>query len=110
MVNAENLAGGFSGLYPVLKAMEETGRVRRGYFVHGLGAAQFCAPGADDRLREKAGSRYTMGPGSTVVTLAATDPANPYGQALYLGQIAQTTKRDAPRERPEHKSFCLPVV
>src|SRR6266480_4443375 len=50
-VMAENVPGGFSGVYPVLKAMEEAGRARRGYFVAGLGAAQFALPGAVDRLR-----------------------------------------------------------
>src|SRR5207253_10766223 len=47
----EGLEGGFAGVYPVLKALEERGRVRRGYFVAGLGAAQFALPGAVDRLR-----------------------------------------------------------
>ena len=49
---SEAVAGGFAGLYPVLKAMEQAGKIRRGYFVAGLGAAQFAAPGAEDRLRE----------------------------------------------------------
>ena len=52
MVSSEGLKGGFSAIYPVLKAMEEAGKLRRGYFVDGLGAAQFAAPGADDRLRQ----------------------------------------------------------
>ncbi len=73
-VAAEGLPGGFSGLYPVLSRLEETGRVRRGYFVEGLGGAQFAMPGAVDRLRS------TDVGGVTV--LAATDPANPYGAAL----------------------------
>jgi ATP-dependent Lhr-like helicase len=73
-VLAEGLAGGFSGLYPVLAAMEDTGRVRRGYFVEGLGGAQFGLPGAIDRLREPADAG--------VVVLAAADPANVYGAAL----------------------------
>ena len=50
-VAAERLPGGFSAVYPVLKAGEERGRVRRGYFVDGLGAAQFALPGAVERLR-----------------------------------------------------------
>jgi ATP-dependent Lhr-like helicase len=73
-VAAEGLPGGFSGLYPVLSRMEETGRVRRGYFVEGLGGAQFAMPGAVDRLRSSDGGDVTV--------LAATDPANPYGAAL----------------------------
>ncbi len=79
MVAAENVAGGFAGLYPVLKAMEESGRVRRGYFVAGLGAAQFAAPGASERLREPADE---PGADELALVLAATDPANPYGSAL----------------------------
>ena len=52
MISAEGIRGGFAGIYPVLKAMEEAGKLRRGYFVAGLGAAQFAAPGAEDRLRD----------------------------------------------------------
>ena len=53
----EGAEGGFAGVYPVLKALEERGQVRRGYFVAGLGAAQFAVPGAVDRLRGRAGGR-----------------------------------------------------
>ena len=56
-VVAEGVSGGFSAVYPVLKAAEESGRVRRGYFVEGLGAAQFAVPGAIDRLRSQYRSR-----------------------------------------------------
>jgi ATP-dependent Lhr-like helicase len=77
-VQAEGIAGGFSAVYPVLKAMEETGRVRRGYFVEGLGGAQFALPGAVDSLRAERDA--PMEPAATV--LAATDPAQPYGAAL----------------------------
>src|SRR4029077_1805803 len=70
---AERVRGGFAGVYPVLKAFEEAGRCRRGYFVEGLGGAQFAHPGAVDRLRG-------LGPADGAVhLLAATDPANPYG-------------------------------
>ena len=48
---AEGVVGGFAGVYPVLRALEEAGRIRRGYFVEGLGAAQFALAGAIDRLR-----------------------------------------------------------
>jgi ATP-dependent Lhr-like helicase len=75
---AEGIAGGFSAVYPVLKAMEEAGKVRRGYFVSGLGATQFARKGADDRLRAE---RAKEDAPSTVV-LSATDPANPYGAQL----------------------------
>lgn len=75
----EAVTGGFSAVYPVLKAAEEAGRVRRGYAVAGLGAAQFAAAGAIDRLR---GERERRDDEPVVVRLAATDPAQPYGAAL----------------------------
>jgi ATP-dependent Lhr-like helicase len=75
-VTAEAVPGGFAGLYPVLRAMEESGRIRRGYFVEGCGAAQFALPGAVDALRSQ-----RSGSGGSVL-LAAVDPANPYGAAL----------------------------
>ncbi|PSK62151.1 hypothetical protein B0E53_05952 [Micromonospora sp. MH33] len=82
-VMAEQVTGGFAAVYPVLSALEERGAARRGYFVEGLGAAQFAVPGAVDRIRALAdpadGSRGRGGP---TVVLAATDPANPYGAAL----------------------------
>jgi ATP-dependent helicase Lhr and Lhr-like helicase len=82
-VVAERITGGFSAVYPVLKAAEESGRARRGYFVEALGAAQFALPGAVDRLRTEARPLDTRRPdGSTALVLAATDPANPYGAAL----------------------------
>ena len=72
---AENIVGGFSTVYPVLKAMEEKGRVRRGYFVAGLGATQFATGGALDLLR----SLRDEPEQPETVMLAATDPANPFG-------------------------------
>ncbi len=75
---SEGVSGGFSSLYPVLKAMEEAGRARRGYFVAGLGATQFARPGAEDRLRALRGEGEQAAP----IVLAATDPANPYGGVL----------------------------
>jgi ATP-dependent Lhr-like helicase len=77
-VHAEGIAGGFSSVYDVLKAMEDGGRVRRGYFVAGLGATQFALPGADDRLR----ALREPPDEARVLVLAATDPGNPYGAAL----------------------------
>jgi ATP-dependent Lhr-like helicase len=73
-VLAEGVPGGFSGLYPVLTALEDAGKARRGYFIEGRGGAQFALPGAVDRLRaiEDVG----------IVTMSAVDPANPYGAAL----------------------------
>ncbi|MDP1819389.1 MAG: DEAD/DEAH box helicase [Acidimicrobiales bacterium] len=81
----EGAEGGFAGVYPVLKALEERGQVRRGYFVAGLGAAQFAVPGAVDRLRaEREVGRPEGGDGDDDETfvLAATDPAQPFGAAI----------------------------
>ncbi len=75
VTSVEPLPGGFSAVYPVLKRLEETGRVRRGYFVAGLGGAQFAQPGAVDLLRAARDEREQP----QVATLAATDPASPYG-------------------------------
>ncbi len=77
----EGITGGFAGVYPVLKALEERGDVRRGYFVEGLGAAQFALPGAVDRLRSSANATSEFDE-PEVVLLAATDPAQPYGASL----------------------------
>jgi ATP-dependent Lhr-like helicase len=77
-VHAEDVAGGFSAVYRVLTAMESAGKVRRGYFVAGLGAAQFALAGADDRLR----ALREPAEDPEVCVLASTDPANPYGAAL----------------------------
>ena len=74
-VSAESVAGGFSAVYAVLKAMEDAGRIRRGYFVAGLGAAQFAMPAALDLLR----SMREQSEQPRTVVMAATDPANPYG-------------------------------
>lgn len=79
---AEGIDGGFAGLYPVLKALEERGTVRRGYFVAGLGAAQFALPGAVDRLRAERDSAELGLDESEVTLLAAVDPAQPYGAVL----------------------------
>ncbi len=82
---AERVPGGFGALYPVLRAMEEAGLCRRGYFVEGLGAAQFALPGAVDRMRALAQPPPAGGEGASapvVVVLAATDPVNAYGAAL----------------------------
>ncbi|RWZ50056.1 DEAD/DEAH box helicase [Labedella phragmitis] len=84
-VATEGVPGGFALAYKVLSGFEEKGRARRGYIIDGLGAAQFSTSGTVDRVRtfvrseprgEKPGERLTS------VTLAATDPANPYGAAL----------------------------
>jgi len=77
-VAADGVAGGFGIVYPVLKGLEENGRIRRGYFVAGLGATQFAMPGALDLLR----SLRDALDDPEIAVLAATDPANPYGAAL----------------------------
>jgi ATP-dependent Lhr-like helicase len=79
-VVSERQPGGFAAVYRVLSAFEDSGRCRRGYFVEGLGAAQFGTAGAIDRLRTF--SEVDDGGKPTSVCLAATDPANPYGAAL----------------------------
>ncbi len=99
-VAAEETPGGFAGIYRVLAAMEESGRIRRGYFVEGLGAAQFADPGAVDRLRAMAPlpgddgapsekrwkttllDGHAEEPTTGALVLASADPANPYGAAL----------------------------
>jgi ATP-dependent Lhr-like helicase len=78
--HAENLPGGFSAIYDVMKALEESGRVRRGYFAADLGATQFAMPAAVDLLRSLRSN--TQSDTNEVVLLAATDPANPYGALL----------------------------
>ncbi len=78
-VQSERTPGGFAAVYKVLSAFEESGRCRRGYFVDGLGAAQFGTAGSVDRLRT---FTEVTSDKPAAVTLAATDPANPYGAAL----------------------------
>ncbi|GAA4403947.1 ATP-dependent helicase [Fodinibacter luteus] len=84
---AEDVPGGFAAVYRVLGRAEEAGRVRRGYFVEGLGASQFGTTGAVDRLRSGTGGvggtrRDRAREAPSAVVLAASDPANPYGAAL----------------------------
>ena len=89
----EAVPGGFATVYPVLRAAEESGRVRRGYAVAGLGAAQFAVPGAIDRLRALREPADEDQP--SVVVLAATDPAQPYGAALPWPPTAGRPSRSA---------------
>jgi ATP-dependent Lhr-like helicase len=78
----EGTSGGFAGVYPVLTELENRGEVRRGYFVAGLGAAQFALPGAVDRLRAERTPVDELSGAVSVLVLAATDPAQPYGAVL----------------------------
>jgi ATP-dependent Lhr-like helicase len=105
-VAAERPPGGFAGVYPVLSALEERGVARRGYFVEGLGAAQFAVPGAVDRLRALTEpSRQRV----ETLVLAATDPANPYGAALSWPDRV-TEEGDTPGHRPGRKAGALVVL
>jgi ATP-dependent Lhr-like helicase len=96
-VAAENVPGGFSAVYDVLKALEESGRIRRGYFVAGLGATQFALPAAVDLLRQLRTAPPDEKP--EFVQLAATDPANPYGSVLRWPDlpVAEEDAETAPR-------------
>ena len=96
-VAAENVPGGFSAVYDVLKALEESGRIRRGYFVGGLGATQFALPAAVDLLRQLRTEPPLEKP--EFVQLAATDPANPYGSILRWPElpVADEDSESAPR-------------
>jgi ATP-dependent Lhr-like helicase len=114
-VMAEGVTGGFAAVYPVLGALEERGAARRGYFVEGLGAAQFAVPGAVDRLRalaEPAELARRAGPGALV--LAATDPANPFGAALgWPDRIVDSGDGEPSRaagHRPGRKAGALVVL
>jgi len=130
-VMAERVPGGFAGVYPVLKAFEESGRCRRGYFVETLGAAQFAMPGAVDRMRAMTaatpaagapGEESTLwlgGPqpvrrrtpsGPRALVLAATDPANPFGAALPWPERIVNADGEARGHRPGRKAGALVVV
>jgi ATP-dependent Lhr-like helicase len=75
----EGIRGGYGAVYGELRALETLGVCRRGYFVEGLGGAQFALPGAVERLRELRSPRRD---GPEALVLAAADPAQPYGAAL----------------------------
>jgi ATP-dependent Lhr-like helicase len=117
-VVSERTVGGFAAVYKVLSAFEDSGRCRRGYFVEGLGAAQFGTAGAVDRLRTFAEVPSTGSGGSTAsaierrgetkpdaVTLAATDPANPFGAALPWPE-----RESSGGHRPGRKAGALVVL
>jgi ATP-dependent helicase Lhr and Lhr-like helicase len=111
-VASERIGGGFAAVYPVLRAMEEAGQCRRGYFVEGLGAAQFALPGAVDRMRALADRPRSADPAARAsisaeraVVLAAADPAQPYGAAL-----AWPDRPGDPAHRPGRKAGALVVL
>ncbi|MGA6090897.1 Lhr family ATP dependent helicase [Amycolatopsis sulphurea] len=109
-LDTERVTGGFSGIYKVLRGMEDAGQVVRGYVVEGLGAAQFAAKGAVDRLRASSGASPS-GPSpmdrghQSAVVLAAADPAQPYGAALQWPAATGDTKH-----RPARKAGALAVL
>ena len=125
-VESEEIPGGFAAVYKVLAQMEDAGQCRRGYFVDGLGAAQFAAGNTIDRLRtfDDTADDTTWPSGTdtpTVRVLAATDPANPYGAALPWPEVVSVTAPGqasvpepggpvAPRHRPGRKAGALVVL
>ncbi len=98
-VMGEGIEGGFAAVYPVLRALEEAGRIRRGYFVAGLGAAQFALAGAIDRLRAV---REPDPERRRVDLLAAADPAQPYGAALAWPRRGPDDRRPLQRAAGAH--------
>ena len=130
-VATERVPGGFAAIYPVLRAMEDAGQCRRGYFVEGLGAAQFALPGAVDRMRAMAADAEQGEPGERAdpwsrrpgdgaswhqparpagpspVVLAAGDPANPFGAALPWPDRPDETPGG---HRPGRKAGALVVL
>ncbi len=118
-VAAEGAPGGFAAVYPVLAALEERGTARRGYFVEGLGAAQFAVPGAVDRLRALGERSWPETPSGRVtrdraadgaLVLAATDPANPFGAALPWPERVVDEGEPGKGHRPGRKAGALVVI
>ena len=122
-LQGEDSPGGFSQLYRIYSEAEDRALVRRGYFIEGLGAAQFAAPATVDALRSAADR---LGPRDerprrtateevfgtfTVTLLAATDPANPYGAALAWPELSKLSEGSAPlRHRPARKAGACVVL
>ncbi|MER7769828.1 ATP-dependent helicase [Kitasatospora sp. NPDC096140] len=120
-VAAERVPGGFAGVYRVLAAMEERGRARRGYFVEGLGGAQFAMEGAADRLRSvngrlerTAATEWPAAPATEppqTLVLAAADPANAYGAALPWPEPPTAPGgKESTAHRPGRKAGALVVL
>ena len=102
-VMGEGVTGGFALVYRTLSGFEEMGRCRRGYFIEGLGAAQFATVGTIDRLRSYVAE--AQHPEPVAITLAATDPANPYGSVLPWPPLPEGTGH-----RPGRKAGALVVL
>jgi ATP-dependent Lhr-like helicase len=108
---SEQVPGGFAAVYKVLSRFEESGRCRRGYFVAGLGAAQFSSAGAVDRIRAMAADaerRVDSDGAPRALVLAATDPANPFGAALSWPDRAVDVANAG--HRPGRKAGALVVI
>lgn len=106
---SEQVPGGFAAVYRVLSRFEESGRCRRGYFVAGLGAAQFSTTGAVDRLRAMSSDDSRGNDGAPrALVLAATDPANPFGAALSWPERAADVANAG--HRPGRKAGALVVI
>jgi ATP-dependent Lhr-like helicase len=107
-VLAEGIKGGFAMLYDTFANLETLGVCRRGYFVEGMGGAQFALPGAVERLRSSRGVSATPFDGSGerphVRVLAAADPAQPYGAAL------SWPKREGQERRPSRVAGAYVVT
>jgi ATP-dependent Lhr-like helicase len=103
-VAAEQTPGGFAAMYRVLRELEQTGACLRGYYIDGLGAAQFAAPASVDRLRSHLRDPDTRASDAPAIVLAATDPANPYGAAL-----AWPARPDS-AHRPARKAGAVVVI
>jgi ATP-dependent Lhr-like helicase len=119
LVAAEGLAGGFAAVYPVLRELEERGRVRRGYFIEGLGGAQFALPAAVDRLRAERADPAALADETDdqdatrpALLLATADPANPYGAALAWPRWSDDDRRPLTRSAGAYVVFVSgePVV
>jgi ATP-dependent Lhr-like helicase len=106
-VMAEQTPGGFAGVYRVLRELEQTGACLRGYYIETLGAAQFAAPATVDRVRSHA-SDDDRPADVRALTLAATDPANPFGAALPWP--ARADDDESTKHRPARKAGSLVVL
>ena len=95
-MRADGIGGGFAGIYPELSQLETLGVARRGYFVEGLGGAQFALPGAVERLRAQADDD------DAPIVLAAVDPAQPYGAVLPWPERASDEGRRPARVAGAH--------
>jgi ATP-dependent Lhr-like helicase len=113
-VLAEGIPGGFSAIYAELSQLETLGVARRGYFLEGLGGAQFALPGAVERLRARGaigGARAAEADGSdSALVLAAVDPAQPYGAALPWPKTDHDANPTAPRRRPARQAGAYVVL